>query len=140
VATGGALLLFLLATTLLLLRTAHADRVYPAVVVADVSVGGLSTAQAANALQGRATAIENSTASFSHDGKEWQAALRDIGLTVDHESGLAEALAAAASRAWEPRRDSVRWVCSLSPRRELDRTLTCASTTRRTLYSMVGHC
>ena len=102
VATGGALLLFLLATTLLLLRTAHADRVYPAVVVADVSVGGLPTAQAANALQGRAAAIENSTASFSHDGKEWQAALRDIGLTVDHESGLAEALAVGREpEAWD---------------------------------------
>ncbi len=91
-ATGGALLLFLLATTLLLLRVANADRVYPAVVVADVAVGGLTADAAAEALRGRAAAIEASTAAFSHDGKTWEAPLRDIGITVEPDAGLAQAL------------------------------------------------
>jgi hypothetical protein len=47
----GALILLLLTTALLVLRSAHADRVYPAVVVADVAVGGLSSAEAATALR-----------------------------------------------------------------------------------------
>ena len=91
-ATGGALLLLLLAIALLMLRTVHADRVYPAVVVADVAVGGLSAVDAAAALRGRADAIESSTVSFSHDGATWEAPLRDIGLAVDAETGLAAAL------------------------------------------------
>ena len=89
---GGALILLLVTMALLVLRSAHADRVYPAVVVADVAVGGLSASEAATALRVRAEAIESSIVSLSYDGRLWQAPLREIGLDVDVESGLASAL------------------------------------------------
>ena len=89
---GAALVLFLVTTTLMLMRAAYADRVYPAVVVADVAVGGLTADEAAAAIRQRAAAIESTTVAFSYDGDRWEAPLKELGLAVDAEAGLRAAL------------------------------------------------
>ena len=87
-----ALLGLALAVTLLSVRAAHTARVFPAVAVADVPVGGLPFAEAAAALEARAAAIESSSITLNHADKTWTATLRDIGVVVDADEALARAV------------------------------------------------
>ena len=66
-AVGLALVLLVAAGALLLLRSAHAGRVYPAVHVAGQSLGGLSHAEARAALERRAEDLESGTIAFTFD-------------------------------------------------------------------------
>jgi len=64
-AAGVAALLGLaLAVVLLTVRATYAERIFPAVTVAGVSVGGMTIYQAAAALAARADAIESSPTTF----------------------------------------------------------------------------
>lgn len=83
--------LLLLALGLLGFRIAYGDRIYPAVVVGDVPVGGMSPAQAQAAVQARADAINQGTFTFSYGGKTWTPTLAELGGTVDVQAALADA-------------------------------------------------
>ncbi len=90
---GAALVLFVFAVALVLLRVAHEGRVYPAVVVADVPVGGLTPAEAEAALMARAAEIESQVVTLFLGDRRWQATLRDLGAEADVSAGLAAAYA-----------------------------------------------
>src|SRR5215218_3701260 len=93
-AAGVAALLGLtIAVVLLTVRATHAERIFPAVTVADVPVGGMPIHLAAVALADRAEAIESSPITFIHEDRSWTATLRDIGVSIDDNEALARAVA-----------------------------------------------
>lgn len=83
--------LLLLALGLFGFRIAYGDRIYPAVVVGDIPVGGMSPAEAQAAVQARADAINQGTFTFTYGGKTWTPTLAELGGTLDVQSALAEA-------------------------------------------------
>jgi vancomycin resistance protein YoaR len=85
----AALLGLVLAVVLLTVRATHAERIFPAVTVADVPVGGMTIHQAAAALADRAEAIESSPMTFEHGDRSWTASLRDVGVSIDEDEALA---------------------------------------------------
>jgi vancomycin resistance protein YoaR len=88
----AALLGLALAVVLLTVRATHAERIYPAVTVADVPVGGMTVHQAAAALADRAEAIESSPITFKHGDRSWTASLRDVGVSIDEDEALSRAV------------------------------------------------
>jgi vancomycin resistance protein YoaR len=88
---GTAAVLLLLAIGLLAFRLMFDDRIYPAVVVGDVNVGGLTIAQAEDRLASRASELEASSISFTYNGQTWTPTLSEIGATIETDSSLAEA-------------------------------------------------
>ncbi len=84
-------LVLLLAVGLVVFRVAYADRVYPAVVVGDVPVGGLTMSAAEARLTERAEALENGTFTFTYQGKVWTPTLSELGVTVMLDESLADA-------------------------------------------------
>jgi len=92
-AAGVAALLGLtIAVVLLTVRATHAERIFPAVTVADVPVGGMPIHQAAVALADRAAAIESSPITFTHEDQSWTATLHDVGVSIDANEALARAV------------------------------------------------
>lgn len=81
----------LLAIGLVVFRLVYADRVYPAVAVGDVSVGGLTMSQAEAKLTERADQLESGTFTFTYKGKVWTPSLSELGVTVMLDESLAEA-------------------------------------------------
>ena len=88
---GGAALLLLLAIGLLAFRLMFDDRIYPAVVVGDVNVGGLTVEQAQDRLASRAAELEQHSITFTYNGKTWSPTLSEIGATIETDTSLAEA-------------------------------------------------
>jgi vancomycin resistance protein YoaR len=88
----AALLGFAIAVVLLTVRATYAERIFPAVAVADVPVGGMPIPLAAAALSERANAIESSPITFTRGDRSWTATLRDIGVMVDEQEALARAV------------------------------------------------
>ena len=93
VASVAALLGLAIAVLLLTVRATHAERIFPAVTVAGVPVGGMPIHQAAVALADRADAIESSPMTFIHDDQSWTATLRDVGVSIDANEALDRAVA-----------------------------------------------
>lgn len=89
--TGLAVLVLLVAGTLLAFRSSYGDKVYPSVAVADVNVGGLSPTEAQAALQARAAALEQGTITFSYSGKTWSPTLAELGAAIDIQGAFDEA-------------------------------------------------
>src|SRR5215216_625520 len=87
-----AILGLAIAVVLLTVRATHAERIFPAVTVADVPVGGMTIHQAAAALADRAEAIESSPITFTHGDRLWTASLRDIGVSIDEDEALSRAV------------------------------------------------
>jgi vancomycin resistance protein YoaR len=87
-----ALVGLVLAAGLLTVRAAYSERIFPALTVADVPLGGLPYDAAAAALADRAAEIESSAITFTYDDQSWSAALRDIGVAVDEDAALARAV------------------------------------------------
>jgi vancomycin resistance protein YoaR len=92
VAGVAALLGLALAVVLLTVRATHAERIFPAVTVADVPVGGMTIHQAATALADRAEAVETSPITFEHGDQSWTASLRDVGVSIDEDEALSRAV------------------------------------------------
>ena len=92
VAGAAALLGLAIAVVLLMVRATHAERIYPALTVADVPVGGMPISLAATVLSERANAIESSAITFTHGDRSWTSTLRDIGVMVDEQKALARAV------------------------------------------------
>jgi vancomycin resistance protein YoaR len=74
-------------------RATFADRVFPAVVVGDVQVGGMTVDQAAGAVRQRAAALETGTITFSLNGRTWSPTLAEIGASVDVDTSVDAAYA-----------------------------------------------
>src|SRR5690606_11541607 len=71
-------------------RAVYAYRVYPAVAVGDVSVGGLTVDEAVAAVEQRARELERGTVTFTWNGKTWSPTLSELGATV-HVQELVDA-------------------------------------------------
>jgi vancomycin resistance protein YoaR len=88
---GVAVLLLTVAGALLLLRSANAGRVYPAIYVAGQPLGGMTRGEAESALGSRASSVEDATVTLSYDGHRWSSTLRDLGVQADPDAALAAA-------------------------------------------------
>jgi vancomycin resistance protein YoaR len=90
-AFGVCAVLFALAVGLFAFRTLYGDRIYPAVVVGDVEVGGLTRAQAENRLNERASGLDQHGVTFTFNGQTWTPTLSELGVTVDVEGAISRA-------------------------------------------------
>src|SRR5690606_21876363 len=88
---GLAAVLMVAVVGLLLLRTAHEGRMYPAIVIADLPVGGLTYGDASQQLAQRAASIEQQPVTFQYGDRTWESTLAEAGITVDTDSALARA-------------------------------------------------
>ena len=76
------------AVVLLSVRSSHANRIYPNVTVADVSLGGLPMNEAATALEARSDAIEAGAVTLTYGDKSWSTTLKDIGVAINQDAAL----------------------------------------------------
>jgi len=81
----------LAAAALLVFRHLYDDRIYPAVVVGDVHVGGLTISQAENRLTQREAKIEHGLVVFTLGEQTWTPTLQEIGASVNLTDSLATA-------------------------------------------------
>jgi len=89
---GLAILILATAGSLYWFRDSYDNRVYPTIHVGGINIGGLSIADAQQQVQARADEIENSRALFTFEGKEWQPTLAELGVTIDVDASLDEAV------------------------------------------------
>jgi vancomycin resistance protein YoaR len=82
-ALGLTLLLLLGVAGLVVVRTMYSGRVLPSVYVADVSVGGMTKADAYVAVERRTAGLLNETFVFDYDGRQWTTTLADLGVQAD---------------------------------------------------------
>ena len=87
----GFALLLLAAVALLVFRHLYDDRIYPAVVVGDVHVGGLTVSQAEHRLHHREAEIEHGLVVFTLGEQTWTPTLQEIGASVNVTDSLATA-------------------------------------------------
>jgi len=88
---GACALLLLLAAGLFLFRTMYGDRIYPAVIVGDVPVGGLTQDAAREKLVARADQMNSNAIAFTYNGKTWAPTLSELGAEVQVEDALHQA-------------------------------------------------
>jgi len=81
----------LVAVGLLIFRVQYDGRIYPAVAVGDVNVGGLTVSQAEDRLAQRAAQLEQGQLTFTHEGQTWTPALAELGVQVDLDASIAQA-------------------------------------------------
>jgi vancomycin resistance protein YoaR len=99
---GFAAIVLVAVLGLVLLRTAHEGRVYPAIIIADLPVGGLTYAEASHQLAQRAAGIEQMAVTFQFGDREWRAPLAEIGITVDTDAALDRAFGVGREQtAWQ---------------------------------------
>ena len=89
----GAAALFVLVLGLALFRSTYDGRVYPAVSVAGMPIGGQSEADARATIANRAAEMEQGFITFSYAGSSWSPTLAEIGVSIDTESATNEAIA-----------------------------------------------
>ncbi len=88
-----AIALLISAIALFAFRAAYADKVYPAVAVGDVPVGGMTVDQAVAAVESRAEQMEHTTVSFTYNGQTWTPTLSELGATVHVDESVDAAFA-----------------------------------------------
>jgi vancomycin resistance protein YoaR len=88
---GICAVLLALSVGLFAFRALYGDRIYPAVVVGDVQVGGLTQAEAEGKLEARASTIEQSGVTFTYGGQTWTPTLAELGADIKVEDALSEA-------------------------------------------------
>lgn len=88
---GVCIVLFALAVGLFAFRALYSDKIYPAVVVGDVQVGGLTEADARDRLSTRAGILETGGLTFSYGGQTWTPTLDELGGDIQVEEALSEA-------------------------------------------------
>ncbi len=88
----AAILGLAVAVILLTVRATHTDRIFPALTVADVPIGGMSFGVAAAAIGDRANQIESSSITLTHGDQSWTATLRDVGVSVDENEAFARSV------------------------------------------------
>jgi vancomycin resistance protein YoaR len=92
-ARGGAVAILLLVGGLLAMRAAYGDRIYPAVYVGDMDLGGMTRDEARAALEKRAATLEQGLVTFTYEGRSWTPTLAEIGVRADVEGALDTAYA-----------------------------------------------
>lgn len=73
-------------------REMYDGRIYPAVAVAGVPVGGLTSAEAEDRLAERAAALEQGLFVFTYGDLTWTPTLADVGGRVDLDASIANAM------------------------------------------------
>lgn len=81
----------LVAVGLFIFREQYEGRIYPAVAVGDVNVGGLTVAQAEDRLADRAAELEHGLLTFTHGDLTWTPTLQELGVQVDLDASIAGA-------------------------------------------------
>lgn len=89
---GTGIVLLLFAIGVLAFRVAFDDKIYPAVVVGDVEVGGLTTAEAREVIEQRAADLNLSSVTFTYEGHTWTPTLAELGATIDTEASIESAV------------------------------------------------
>ncbi len=89
----GAIALLASTIALFAFRALYADKVYPAVIIGDVNVGGLTVDQAVATVEQRAAELEQGSVVFTLNGQTWTPTLAEIGASIDIESSIDEAWA-----------------------------------------------
>ena len=84
----AAVALLLFALGVFIFRAVYNDRIYPAIAVGDVNVGGLTVDEAADAVEARAADLEQGTIAFSYNGQTWTPSLSQIGASVDVDTSV----------------------------------------------------
>lgn len=84
-------IVLIVAVGLLIFRERYEGRIYPAVAVGDIDVGGLTMAQAEDRLTQRASELEQGHLTFTYGDQTWTPALAELGASVDLETSLASA-------------------------------------------------
>lgn len=86
-----ATVMLVMALALFAFRAFYGNRIYPAVVVGDVPVGGLSMAQAHDKVQQRADQLEAGLVTFTYGGQTWHPTMSQIGASVQINRSLDQA-------------------------------------------------
>ncbi len=89
--TGIALAALLFVVVLVGFRLVYGGKVYPAISVAGVALGGMPRDEASAALTARTDQLNAESVVFSFQGQEFRPTLTDLGVTFDTERSLAEA-------------------------------------------------
>lgn len=84
----AAVSLLVIALAMFVFRAVYSDRIYPAVAVGDVNVGGMTVDEAAAAVESRAADLEQGTIAFSYNGQVWTPSLSAIGASVDVDTSV----------------------------------------------------
>lgn len=90
---GAGVLFLLFAIGVLVFRVAFDDKIYPAVVVGDVAVGGLTVEEATQRIEERANELNLHTVTFSYGNQTWTPTLAELGASIDTPSSVQGALA-----------------------------------------------
>ncbi len=90
---GAGVLFLLVAGSLFFFRQSYDDRIYPGVIVAGVEIGGLTEAEAREALDVKASELLNTRAYFDALDQHWGPTLEDLGVMVNVDVSLEEAFA-----------------------------------------------
>jgi len=88
-----AALILLVAIGIVAFRITYSDRVFPAVMVGDVAVGGLDRDAAGARLEARANTLEGGFVTFTYADQRWRPSLAELGAGVDVEASLRDAYA-----------------------------------------------
>lgn len=87
-----ALIAIAAAGSLFAFRVAFADEIYPGVHVGGVDVGGMSRSEASAALQAKADEITSQRAYFDGFDQHWAPTLADLGVQIDIEASIDQAM------------------------------------------------
>jgi vancomycin resistance protein YoaR len=88
---GACAVLLLLAIGLFAFRSLYGDRIYPAVIVGDMPVGGLTQDAAREKLDARAAYLDQHAVTFTYNGKSWTPTLSEIGAEIQVDQALTQA-------------------------------------------------
>ncbi len=88
-----ALIAIAAAGSLFAFRVAYADQIYPGVHVGGINVGGMNNAEAAAAIQAKADDITSQRAYFDGFDQHWAPTLAELGVKVDLDASIEQAMA-----------------------------------------------
>lgn len=91
---GVGAVVLLVVIGVLAFRVTFDDKIYPAIVVGDVQVGGMTAQEATDVVQERADILNRDAINFTYNGMTWSPTLAEIGATIDTNTSVAEAVAA----------------------------------------------
>jgi len=91
--TGIALAALVFVLVLVGFRMVYGGKVYPAISVAGIALGGMPRDEASAALTARTDQLNSQSVVFTFQGQEFRPTLADLGVTFDNERSLSEAYA-----------------------------------------------
>ncbi len=91
------------------LEVRYAEMALPGVRLGDVALGGMGAAELSRAINAAAVPLVTAPVTFTHMGREWRPAAREIGMRVGTEEMQARAMATGRTWVWP-----LRWVQALT--------------------------